>query len=161
VRDAERRIIGFVPAGRTDVVIDDPYGSANGSAYPFLRGPAVFLWPVPPTPRSFIGNSRDWGEILAVHEFAHIAHLTRPSRNPLQRTWRGLLPEGIGPVATRTPRWAIEGYATYVEGWSPARAAPTRRSAPRSCAAGRSRARSPATAPSTAAAATSVGASPT
>jgi hypothetical protein len=116
VREAERRVVGFVPAGVTDVVVDDPYGSANGSAYPFLRGPAVFLWPVPPSPRSFIGNSRDWGELLAVHEFAHIAHLTRPSRNPLQRTWRRLLPEGVGPVATRTPRWAIEGYATYVEG---------------------------------------------
>jgi hypothetical protein len=76
----------------------------------------VFLWPVPPTPRSFIGNSRDWGELLAVHEFAHVAHLTRPSRNRWQRTWRRLLPEGIGPLATRTPRWAIEGYATYVEG---------------------------------------------
>ena len=116
IREAERRAIGFAPAGRTDVVVDDPFGAANGSAYPFLRGPAVFLWPVPPTPRSFIGNSRDWGELLAVHEFAHVAHLTRPSRNRWQRTWRRLLPEGIGPLATRTPRWAIEGYATYVEG---------------------------------------------
>jgi hypothetical protein len=116
VREVERRVIGFAPAGVTDVVVDDPYGSANGSAFPFLHGPTVFLWPVPPTPRSFVGNSRDWGELLAVHEFAHIAHLTRPARNRLQRTWRRLLPEGVGPIATRTPRWAIEGYATYVEG---------------------------------------------
>lgn len=116
VRAAEARVVGYVPPGVTDVVVDDPYNDANGSAYPFLHGPAVFLWPVPPSPRSFVGNTRAWGELLAVHEFAHIAHLTRPSRNPWQRAWRRLLPEGVGPVATRTPRWAIEGYATYVEG---------------------------------------------
>jgi hypothetical protein len=116
VWEAERRAVGFAPAGRTDVVVDDPYGTSNGSAYPFLRGPAAFLWPVPPGPRSAVGNSRDWGELLAVHEFAHLAHLTRPSRNPWQRTWRRLLPAAVGPVATRSPRWAIEGYATYVEG---------------------------------------------
>jgi hypothetical protein len=116
VREAERRVIGFVPPAVTDVVVEDPLGDANGAAFPFLDGPAVFLWPVPPTPRSFIGNSREWGEILAVHEFAHVAHLTRPSRNSWQRLWRSALPGRIGPVATRTPRWAIEGYATYVEG---------------------------------------------
>lgn len=116
VRAAERRTIGFVPTAVTDVVIDDPSADPNGSAYPFLDGPAVFLWPTPPGPRAFIGNSRSWGELLAVHEFAHVAHLTRPSRNRWQRVWRSLLPGRIGPVATRSPRWVTEGYATYVEG---------------------------------------------
>jgi hypothetical protein len=51
-----------------------------------------------------------------VHEYAHIAHLTRPGRNRRQRLLWRLSPLPAGPVATRTPRWAIEGYATYVEG---------------------------------------------
>ncbi|GJG87715.1 hypothetical protein tb265_28960 [Gemmatimonadetes bacterium T265] len=116
VRTAELRTVGTVPSQVTDVVVDDPINSANGSAYPYLDGPAVFLWPVPPDPRSYIGNARSWGELLAVHEFAHIAHLTRPSRNARQRLLRALLPGRIGPVSTRTSRWVWEGYATYVEG---------------------------------------------
>lgn len=116
VRAAELRTVGTVPSGVTDVVVDDPLNAANGSAYPYLDGPAVFLWPVPPDPRSYIGNARSWGELLAVHEFAHIAHLTRPSRNARQRLLRALLPGRIGPVSTRTSRWVWEGYATYVEG---------------------------------------------
>jgi len=116
VRAAELRVVGTVPPGVTDVVVDDPFNAANGSAYPYLDGPAVFLWPVPPDPRSYIGNARSWGELLAVHEFAHIAHLTRPSRNPRQRLIRLLYPGRLGPISTRTPRWVWEGYATYVEG---------------------------------------------
>ncbi len=116
VRGAELRTVGYVPTARTDVVVDDPLNAANGSAYPFLDAPAVFLWPVPPDPRSYIGNTRSWGELLAVHEFAHIAHLTRPSRNARQRLLRALLPGRIGPISTRTTRWVWEGYATYVEG---------------------------------------------
>lgn len=116
VRAAELRTVGTVPKGVTDVVVDDPLNSANGSAYPYLDGPAIFLWPVPPDPRSYIGNTRAWGELLAVHEFAHIAHLTRPSRNPTQRLLRLFIPGRVGPVATRTSRWVWEGYATYVEG---------------------------------------------
>jgi hypothetical protein len=62
VRASEARVVGFVPPGLTDVVVDDPQNDPNGSAYPFLRGPAVFVWPVPPSPRTSIGNSRQWGE---------------------------------------------------------------------------------------------------
>ena len=116
IRAAELRTVGRVPTTVTDVLVDDPVNSANGSAYPYLDAPAVFLWPVPPDPRTYIGNARSWGELLVVHEFAHIAHLTRPSRNPRQRLLRALLPGQLGPLATRTPRWVWEGYATYVEG---------------------------------------------
>ena len=116
LRGAELRVVGHVPSSVTDVLVDDPLNAANGSAYPFLDAPAVFLWPVPPGPRSYIGNTRGWGELLAAHEFAHVAHLTRPSRNPRQRLLRALLPGQVGPVATRTSRWVWEGYATYVEG---------------------------------------------
>src|SRR5688572_29527564 len=54
--------------------------------------------------------------MLATHELAHVAHLTRPSRNFWQRTFWGMLPASIGPIARRSPRWAYEGYATVLEG---------------------------------------------
>jgi dipeptidyl aminopeptidase/acylaminoacyl peptidase len=116
VRSAVARLVGFAPAERVHVLVEDPSNDANGSAYPFLRAPALFLWPVPPDPRSVIGEHRDWGELLLVHEYAHLAHLTRPSRNPRRRLLDALSPVDLGPVATRAPRWVTEGYATYVEG---------------------------------------------
>jgi hypothetical protein len=87
------------------------------TALPSLAGgPVIFLWPTPPTPSPSFGQHRGWGEVLAVHEYAHIAHLTFAPRNPGERfLWR-LLPSRIGPVARKSPAWVIEGYATYVEG---------------------------------------------
>jgi hypothetical protein len=116
VRGAVARLVGYVPDKPVTVVVEDPYNVSNGSAWPFLDAPAIFLWPTPPDPASQIANNRSWGEILAVHEFAHIAHLTRPSRNRLQRLiWR-VSPAELSPIARRAPRWLFEGYATYVEG---------------------------------------------
>ena len=116
VRASVSRLVGYAPPGRTHVLVEDPSNDANGSAYPFLRSPGLFLWPVPPDPRSVIGEHRDWGELLLVHEFAHLAHLTRPTRNPLRRLLSTLDPIDLGPLSTATPRWVWEGYATYVEG---------------------------------------------
>ncbi|MDF1502112.1 hypothetical protein PYV61_04130 [Roseisolibacter sp. H3M3-2] len=116
VRDAVRRLVGYAPTATTQVLVEDPGNDANGSAYPFLRSPGLFLWPVPPDPRSAIGEYRDWDELLLVHEFAHLAHLTRPSREPRRRLLSSLSPINFGPLPTSTPRWVWEGYATYVEG---------------------------------------------
>lgn len=115
-RTAVARLVGYAPPGRVHVLVEDPTNDANGSAYPFLRAPGMFLWPVPPDPRSAIGEHRDWGELLIVHEYAHLAHLTRPSRNRRQRLLDAVSPLNLGPIAPRTPRWVWEGYATYVEG---------------------------------------------
>lgn len=115
-RDAVGRAVGFLPPGRVTVLVADPYNDANGSAYPFLRDPAVFLWPVPADPRSQVGTARRWAELLTIHEFAHVAHLARPTRNPARRALAALLPTNVGPISARTPRWVWEGYATYVEG---------------------------------------------
>lgn len=116
VRSAVGREVGSVPAKRVTVMVTDPMAVANGSAWPYMDAPAIVLWPTPPDPRSAIGNSRGWAELLAVHEFAHLAHLTRPSRNPRQRLMMRLTSLGLSPVLVRSPRWVIEGYATYVEG---------------------------------------------
>jgi hypothetical protein len=116
VRGAVKAVVGYAPPDRVDIVVDDPYAQSNGSAWPFIGSSAIEMWATPPTPRDDIGNFRSWSEILAVHEFAHIAHLTRPTRNSLQGLLYGLLPANFGPVARKAPRWVTEGYATFVEG---------------------------------------------
>ena len=116
IDSAVTRIVGSAPAAKTHVVVDDPYETANGSAWPFLDRPAINLWASPPSPRDDIGEFRRWGEVLVAHEFTHIAHLSRPSRNTFTRRLWQVLPADIGPVAIDAPRWVIEGYATFVEG---------------------------------------------
>lgn len=108
--------VGHRPSGRVTVLVDDPTGSSNGFAVPLLGEPLIMIWPTPPEPYVSFGDFREWGEILAVHEFAHIAHLTYPSRSPLERFWWSLLPARLGPVARRAPPWVFEGFATLVEG---------------------------------------------
>ena len=116
IDSAVTRVVGFTPSAKTQVVVDNPYSIANGSAWPFLGRPIINLWATPPDPRDDIGEFRDWGEMLVSHEFGHIAHLTRPSRNTLYtELWRAL-PVQIGPLAENAPRWVIEGYATFIEG---------------------------------------------
>lgn len=115
-RDAVVALVENRPARRVTVIVEDPAAVGNGFAIPLIDAPTIFLWPTPPGPADDIGDFRIWGELLSSHEFAHIAHLTRPSRNPWQRTiWR-LLSVDLGPIARRSPRWLYEGYATYVEG---------------------------------------------
>ena len=116
VDSAVSGVVGFSPSTRVQVVVDDPYNLSNGSAIPVIDAPVLTLWAVPPTPRDDIWNWRSWGEVLSVHEFAHLAHLTRPTRNPLQRALWALLPVEFGPLSRKLPRWVMEGYATFVEG---------------------------------------------
>ena len=115
-RAAVTSLVEQAPRRRVTVLIDDPFDLANGFALPFIEAPTIVLWPDPPDPTEDIGNYHVWGRLLVTHEYAHIAHLTRPSRNPWQRTLWSILPEDLGPIARRAPRWVMEGYATYVEG---------------------------------------------
>ncbi|MGQ0648130.1 MAG: TolB family protein [Gemmatimonadaceae bacterium] len=109
-------LVGSKPPTRTTVMVEDPSNIANGFAVPLLDSPTIFLWPTPPSPGPTFGAHRGWGEMLAIHEYGHIAHLTVASRNGGERfLWR-LLPARIGPVARKSPAWVIEGYATYIEG---------------------------------------------
>ncbi len=107
--------VGYTPPRIIDVLVEDPLNQPNGSAWPSLTYPAMRFWATPPAPTSLIGNSRGWGDILAIHEYAHLAHLLRPSRKPFS------LPLGIfsvvplGPI-TSAPAWVAEGYATLIEG---------------------------------------------
>jgi hypothetical protein len=116
IDSAVTREVGYAPPHKTHIVVDDPYETSNGSAWPFLNQPVINLWATPPDPRDDIGEYRDWGPTLVAHEFTHIAHLARPSRNAFMRHLWETLPVNLGPIPIRTPRWVIEGYATYVEG---------------------------------------------
>lgn len=116
VRDQVQRLVGYAPPKRVHVVVDDPANVSNGYAFTPLDAPTIVLWPKPPDPREEIGNARVWQELLVTHEYAHVAHLSRPSRNRFRRLLWSLSPVPLGPIATKAPRWVIEGYATYVEG---------------------------------------------
>lgn len=116
IDSAVTRLVGYRLPTRTHIVVDNPYAVPNGSAWPFLKKPIINFWATPPDPREDIGTFRAWGEMLASHEFAHIVHLSRPSRNPLVRAIWQAMPIDVGPITLEAPRWVIEGYATYVEG---------------------------------------------
>ncbi len=116
VRTAVAGRVGYTPPQVIDILVEDPLNTPNGSAWPFLYAPAMRFWATPPSPASGLGNSRGWGEILSVHEYAHLAHLLRPSRAPFSGllTFFSGLP--VGPLALGAPSWVSEGYATLIEG---------------------------------------------
>jgi hypothetical protein len=116
VHDAVSALVGYAPRARITVIVEDPLNDSNGFANSPLGDPLIVLWPTPPDPSGMLGVYRDWSELLAVHEYAHVAHLSRPSRSARERWFWRFIPIRLGPVALRTPRWAVEGYATYVEG---------------------------------------------
>jgi hypothetical protein len=114
VREAVVREVGFSPPQITDILVVNPIAESNGATLPFLDHPRIVLFTDPPEPESQIGEFSDWIDLLTVHEMAHLVHLLRPSRNPLQRMLSHLLP--INPIALSAPRWVLEGYATVIEG---------------------------------------------
>ena len=116
VDSAVGRLVGYSPPGRVQIVVDDPFDISNGFAFTVIDHPVIVFWASPPDPRESIGQFRTWGEMLAVHEFGHVAHLTRPSRNPWTRLLWRVAPVDLGPIPLNAPRWVLEGYATYIEG---------------------------------------------
>lgn len=106
-------LVGYRFEGVQDVLIGDPTGEANGSAWTFLKRPHLWLWTTPPETESFIGHHRGWEELLVVHELAHQHHLLRPQHRP---RWYERWTDALGPLSEKAPRWIAEGYATLVEG---------------------------------------------
>lgn len=116
IDSAVTHAVGFRPLQRIDIVIDDPFRIANGSSWPLLDAPRIVMWATPPNPRQDIGTFVSWADMLTTHEFAHLAHLLRPSRNEFQSWLWKVAPMELGPLSIKSPRWVIEGYATYIEG---------------------------------------------
>jgi hypothetical protein len=116
IDSAVSRAVGYHPPGRIDIVIDDPFRIANGSSWPLLDAPRIVMWATPPNPRQDIGTFVSWADMLTTHEFAHLAHLLRPTRNEFRSWLWKVAPMELGPLSAKAPRWVIEGYATYIEG---------------------------------------------
>jgi WD40-like Beta Propeller Repeat len=114
IRDAVAKEVGFAPETVTDVLVENPIADANGITLPLLDTPRIILFTESPDPSEQIGEYSDWVDLLTVHEVTHLLHLTRPSRNPLERFAERFLP--LNPITLKAPRWVHEGYATVVEG---------------------------------------------
>ncbi len=115
IRTAVGEMVGYTPPQVIEIIVEDPVNQTNGSALPLQRGPTIRLWPVPPAPGQ-LGHYRGWGELVAVHEYAHLAHLLRPSRAPDKRLIEAFLPIVVSPIVEKAPAWIFEGYATVIEG---------------------------------------------
>ncbi|HKR64945.1 MAG TPA: hypothetical protein VJZ00_14520, partial [Thermoanaerobaculia bacterium] len=110
IRDAVVKEVGFAPEQTIDVIVSNPIAEPNGEAWPLLDTPRIIFYAEPPGPDEQLGEFGHWIDLLAVHEVAHIVHMLRPARHPLER----LLP--IDPITLHAPRWVLEGYATVIEG---------------------------------------------
>ncbi|HET8773576.1 MAG TPA: hypothetical protein VFP80_07290, partial [Thermoanaerobaculia bacterium] len=114
-RELVSREVGFTPPQTIDVLVMNPFAEPNGSAWPLLDTPRMVFYAEPPGPDEELGAFGHWIDLLSVHETAHLVHMLRPSRNPLERALeKSVLP--YNPITLRAPRWVLEGYATVIEG---------------------------------------------
>ena len=115
IREAVSAEVGYAPPQKVDVLVGNPVAEPNGIAWPFLDTPRMILFTEPPGPDEQLGAYGHWIDLLAVHETAHLVHMLRPSRSPLERAFaKFVLP--VNPITLRSPRWVLEGYATVIEG---------------------------------------------
>ena len=108
--------VGYWPEGRTDVLVADPFAAANGFAVPLPDRSRIGIYTTPPASDSFLGHYSDWSEVLMGHEQAHVAHLARPVRHQPEAFLGQFMIPAAGAHLVTVPFWAIEGYATWLEG---------------------------------------------
>lgn len=101
-------------APKIDVVVFDPLNDSNGFAMPFSQRPFMGLYTTPPLSDSMISNSSSWQQLLALHEYVHLVHLSQPSRNEWVDALRRFY-DLADVLFGATERWVAEGYATLLE----------------------------------------------
>ncbi|MGH9370157.1 MAG: hypothetical protein ACRD15_01355, partial [Vicinamibacterales bacterium] len=99
--------------GRVQVILVDQHDLSNGWATP-LPYNTIEISAAAPSSESTIGNTDDWLRLVFVHEYTHIAHLSRAGG------WIGGLRRGFGRLPLLFPNlyqpvWGIEGIATWQE----------------------------------------------
>lgn len=101
------------PVGRVQVILVNQHDLANGWATP-LPYNTIEINAAAPTAATIIGHTDDWLQLAFVHEYAHIAHLSRAGG------WIGGLRRVFGRHPLLVPNlyqpiWGIEGIATWQE----------------------------------------------
>ena len=105
------------PEGMIDVLVTDHTDSSNGFAQ-VVPSNRITVFARPPVDLLSLGYFDDWMELVVLHELAHIVHLDY-ARNPIGRLARAVFGrvQAEWPFfpARGTPRWLIEGLATWYE----------------------------------------------
>jgi Tol biopolymer transport system component len=102
---------GWVPAGRTTIVINDETDEANGYAL-VLPNKLITVYVTAPTEISGLEDYDDWLANVLTHEMTHIVHLDMAYGLP----WLGRLLLGkYVSMNMYTPDWITEGLAVYEE----------------------------------------------
>lgn len=110
VRGAVVGVVGNQPP-RTYILVGDETDQFNGFATVFPY-PVIRIWATFPQPGLIGVQWQDVLEVLLVHEYTHIAHLTTHADDPLSQ----ILGRYPGSNTARIPpAWFIEGYAVYLE----------------------------------------------
>ncbi|MGH9309599.1 MAG: hypothetical protein ACRD1U_09515 [Vicinamibacterales bacterium] len=99
--------------GRVQVILVDQHDLSNGWATP-LPYNTIEISVAAPSAGTSLGNTDDWLRLVFVHEYTHIAHLSRAGG------WIGGLRRGFGRHPLLFPNmyqatWGIEGLATWQE----------------------------------------------
>lgn len=105
------------PDGRIDLLVTDHADISNGFAV-VTPSNRITVFARPPVDALSLGFVDEWLELVILHELAHIVHLDHVV-NPLGRLGRAV----FGRVPSEwpffpelgTPRWVIEGIATWYE----------------------------------------------
>ncbi len=95
---------------RVPIVIEDLGTLSNGYANPVFYNIHFFIYP--PDAGSYLEACEDWYRTLSVHEYTHIAHMTKTTRTSTLLT--GLFGAVFQPNMY-SPGWIIEGIAVYSE----------------------------------------------
>jgi hypothetical protein len=103
--------VGWVPYGRTEILLQDPTDAANGSASA-LPYNAVRLLITAPDDMSPLGDVDDWYLELVTHEYTHILHTDHIRGIPA--IINAVLGKTFAPNQVQ-PRWLLEGLAVYHE----------------------------------------------
>jgi len=100
---------------KVDVVVFDPFNDSNGFAIPFSNKPIMALFATAPQSDSIISNSSSWQQLLSLHEYVHLVHISQPSRQGFKQSLSKYWDLYDIYKASGMPRWVTEGYATLLE----------------------------------------------